>query len=143
MSVVVRPAVADDAPACAAVINAWIDGTDWMPRLVAADVIEDALRKGFPIREAYVVGEPPMGYLSLDPAESHIWGFYVGTPGQGLGKALLDRAKQARGYLRLNSHAANLRAHAFYRREGFVQVGEAWDGEDGIPEITMEWRRDG
>lgn len=140
MSPVVRPAVAEDATACAVVINGWIDRTAWMPRLVAADVIETALQTGFPIREAYVVGEPPVGYLSLDPDEGHIWGLYVDAPGQGLGKALMDRAKVGRGYLRLNSHAANVEAHRFYRREGFVQVGPPWDGSDGIPEITMEWR---
>jgi ribosomal protein S18 acetylase RimI-like enzyme len=57
-----------------------------------------------------------------------------------LGKALLDYAKNGRTFLKLNSHAANTRAHAFYRREGFTQIGDPWLGDDGIDEITMEWR---
>jgi len=85
-----------------------------------------------------VIGDPVKGYLSMDPVESHIWGLYV-HPGQGFGKALMDQVKVGRKYLRLNSHAANLRAHAFYAREGFDQVGEPWLGSDGIDEITMEW----
>lgn len=137
----IRKAVAEDAPACAAILNAWIDGTDWMPRMIAPADLVEALRQGLPMREAYVIGDPVAGYLSLDPAEAHIWGFYIGTPGQGLGRDLLDKAKEGRDFLKLNSHHANLRAHAFYRREGFVQVGAPWRGDDGIDEITMEWRR--
>lgn len=138
---VIRRAVADDAPACAAVINAWIDGTDWMPRMVSAADIEAALRDGLPRREAYVVGDPVEGYLSMDPEEAHIWGLYVARRGAGLGKALMDRAKAGRDHLRLNSHAANGAAHRFYAREGFVQTTAPWRGGDGIDEIRMEWRR--
>lgn len=136
----IRRAIAEDAAPCAAILNAWIDRTEWMPRTITINELEDALRKGLPLREAYVIGAPVQGYLSLDPAESHIWGLYVGAPGQGLGHALIEQAKAGRTYLRLNSHHANNRAHAFYRREGFAQVGEPWRGDDGIDEITMEWR---
>ncbi|GFE63967.1 GNAT family N-acetyltransferase [Litoreibacter roseus] len=136
----IRRATADDAPACAAILNAWIDGTDWMPRTMSPDAIETGLRQGLPKREAYVVGDPVAGYLSLDPAENHIWGLYVGRSGQGLGKALLDRAKTGRSYLKLNSHAANEAAHRFYAREAFQPIGAPWQGSDGIPEVTFEWR---
>ena len=139
----IRKALAEDAEACAGVLNAWIDATDWMPRSIEADALVEILREGLPKREAYVIGEPVAGYLSMDPAEAHIWGLYVGRRGQGLGKALMDQAKAGRDFLSLNSHAANKSAHRFYAREGFKQVGEPWDGSDGIPEIRMEWRRDG
>lgn len=140
MSEPIRKALATDAEACGAVLNAWIDATDWLPREIEPDALVEILRDGLPKREAYVIGDPVVGYLSMDPVENHIWGFYV-LPGQGLGKALMDWVKVGRNYLRLNSHAANVRAHKFYAREGFVQVGEAWMGSDGIDEITMEWSR--
>lgn len=111
-----------------------------MPRLVPEEVIVDALTKGFTMREAYVIGEPVTGYLSLETEISHILGFYVSQTGQGLGKALLDQVKQGWTFLKLNTHHENQRAHAFYRCEGFVQIGEPWLGDDGIDEITMEWR---
>jgi putative acetyltransferase len=136
----IRRIDADDAPACAAIVMGWITRTNWMP---AADftTIEDALRSGLPLREAWGISEPLQGYLSLNAQEAHIGGFYVDTPGQGLGRKLMEHVKQNRNYLKLHTHAANLRAHAFYQREGFVRAGKPWLGEDGIDEIKMEWRR--
>jgi putative acetyltransferase len=136
----IRRADAQDGLACATIINAWIDTTPWMPRCATPEVIQTALTQGLPLREAYVIGDPVAGYISIDPRAAHIWGFYVATPGQGFGKALMDRAKQGRTYLKLNTHAANTKAHAFYRREGFIETRGPWLGDDGIEEITMVWR---
>ncbi|MEP5732163.1 MAG: GNAT family N-acetyltransferase [Sulfitobacter sp.] len=135
-----RRATAADGVACGAILNAWIDATNWMPRTVTPEAIVDALCEGLPKREAYVIGDPVAGYLSLEAEAAHIWGFYVGSPGQGLGQRLLSQAKEGREFLKLNSHHANTRAHGFYAREGFVQVSDPWPGDDGIDEITMEWR---
>ena len=112
-----------------------------MPRLISAEELVTHLTAGLPTREAYVIGDPVAGYLSMETEISHVWGFYVGPRGQGLGKALMNRAKEGRDFLSLNTHAANARAHAFYEREGFVRVGDPWKGNDGIDEIRMEWRR--
>lgn len=136
----IRRATADDAAACAAICDGWIEETHWMPRTISRTDLEAALADGLPKREAYVIGEPVQGYLSMDPEEAHIWGFYIRPRGKGLGRALMDHVKQGRTRLQLNTHAANAAAHRFYRREGFVQVGEAWQGGDGIDEIRMEWR---
>ncbi|WP_341367809.1 GNAT family N-acetyltransferase [Yoonia sp. BS5-3] len=136
----IRRATAQDGPACAGIVDAWIDNTTWMPRSITRADLETLLTEGLPTREAYVIGDPVLGYLSLDPEENHIWGFYVGQPGAGLGARLLTQAKQGRPRLQLHTHLPNKRAHAFYAREGFQQVGEPWCGEDGVVEIKMEWR---
>jgi len=141
MSEPIRKALASDAEASAAILNAWIDETPWMPRTIAPKTLVEILREGLPRRDAFVIGDPVAGYLSLEPETAHIWGLYVARKGEGLGKALMDRAKAGRDYLKLNSHAANTAAHRFYAREGFQQVGSAWAGSDGIDEITMEWCR--
>jgi len=141
MSHVIRKALASDAEVCADILMSWIEKTAWMPKTISEKELCDILRKGFPMREAYVISDPVQGYLSLDPDASHIWGLYIAVPGKGLGKALIDRAKEGRRFLMLNSHAANAAAHRFYQREGFEQVGMPWLGSDGIEEITMEWRR--
>ncbi len=70
-------------------------------------------------------------------------GLYTARPGSGIGKALMDRVKEERLWVQLWSHAANARAHAFYRREGFVEVGRKDNGVDGIPDIRMELHRIG
>lgn len=137
----VRRATADDAPACAAILSAWLRQTPWIEGGPSEKELTDILRTGFPLREAYVIKDPVRGYLSLEPETSHIWGFYVADTGKGLGRALMDQAKTGRDYLRLNTHLANTDAHRFYKREGFVQTGTPWKGDDGIDEITMEWHR--
>ncbi|MEO0903673.1 MAG: GNAT family N-acetyltransferase [Pseudomonadota bacterium] len=136
----IRRATAADGPACAAVLVDWIRATPWMPQEMTQDQFAEILSDGLPKREAWVIGDPVVGYLSMDPAENHIWGFYVAQRGAGLGRQLMDQAKQGRTYLRLNTHLPNKRAHAFYAREGFVRVGDPWDGDDGVPEIRMEWQ---
>jgi putative acetyltransferase len=140
MSEPLRRAGADDAAACAGIVSDWIAATDWMPERMTREALTQVLAEGLPRREAWVIGDPVAGYLSMDGAEGHIWGFYVARPGTGLGKRLLDRAKEGRAALRLNTHLANRPAQAFYRREGFAVAGDPWIGDDGIEEIRMEWR---
>lgn len=139
MTVDLRPATATDAPACARIVNNWIDRTDWLPRVHTRESIEEMIVAGIPIREFWVAGDPVVGYLSLNTDASQIMGLYTMQPGKGTGKALMDRVKQGRTWLQLWSHSANVRAHRFYRREGFVEVGRKDKGADGIPEIRMEW----
>ncbi|MEP4197703.1 MAG: GNAT family N-acetyltransferase [Aliishimia sp.] len=136
----IRRATAQDGAACAGIIHAWLGGLDWMTQTPSHSDLVVALSEGLPMREAYVIGDPVQGYLSMEANISHIWGLYTSTQGQGLGKALMDRAKQGRNFVQLNTHVPNTRAHAFYEREGFVKVGDPWRGNDDVDEIRMEWR---
>ena len=137
---ILRPVTQEDVPACAAIVRRWLDSIDWMPASPSEAELRGYLAEGFPNREVWVYGTPAEGYLSLDPERCHISGFYVAEPGRGRGRALLDRAKSGRTRLSLNSHEANEQAHRFYAREGFVEVARGLEGNDGIPEIRMEWR---
>ena len=50
----------------------------------------------------------------------------------GVGRQLLDHVKTSRGQLRLQVYRKNLRAAAFYRREGFPRLGKRnflWSGD--------------
>jgi putative acetyltransferase len=140
---ILRRAVAADAPACAAIVRRWLDASDWMPGGPTEAELETVMREGFPVREAHVAARDGeiLGYLSLDPGGDHVRGLYVATPGHGVGKALLDRAKEGRDRLTLNTHMPNLAAHRFYAREGFVTVARDRPGSDGVAEQRMEWRR--
>ena len=40
-----RPARPEDAAACAAIFNAWVDATDWMPRVHPPDDVERHYRE--------------------------------------------------------------------------------------------------
>lgn len=143
MTLETRRANSNDAAPCAAIVNDWIDAKDWLPRMHSREAIEEMIRAGISMREFWVAGDPTEGYLSFNTEESQIRGLYTARPGNGVGKVLMDRVKEGRTWLQLWSHAANTKAHAFYRREGFVEVGRKESGVDGIPEIRMEWQRDG
>ena len=137
----IRRAKPDDAPACARIVNEWIDAKDWLPRQHSRDEIENMIRAGIPVREFWVAGDPVQGYWSFNSEAYQVMGLYTACPGRGIGKALMDRVKEGRARIQLWSHSANTKAHAFYRREGFVEVGRRDSGVDGIPEIRMEWHR--
>lgn len=79
------------------------------------------------------------GFIGL--SGEHIEGLFVWPPvqGRGIGKALLDRAKDAHRRLTLNVYRKNERAAAFYRREGFRAVREGVDEPTGEAECQMVW----
>ena len=60
---------------------------------------------------------------ALDEAAGEVTSLFVARTGQGLGKALLDRAKAGRDRLQLWTFVANDGARRFYRREGFRELG--------------------
>lgn len=140
MSIETRPGTIADACDCAKVVNDWIAETDWLKGPPVETVI-DALARGIEMREFWVAGEPVFGYLSFNAEDNQIMGLYCASRCKGVGKTLMDRVKEGRDFVQLWSHAVNLPAHKFYRREGFVQTDTKAEGADGIPEIKMEWRR--
>lgn len=138
----IREAAQSDMAGCAAVVNRWIDGTPWFVRVVSVDQVNAALDKALDTRRIWVVGDPVEAYLSLNPENGHIGALYCDRPGQGHGKALMDAAKDGRDFLSLNTHLANTRAQAFYRREGFKDAGEhAPEPPEILRELRMEWHQ--
>ncbi|MGR3484789.1 MAG: GNAT family N-acetyltransferase [Paracoccaceae bacterium] len=146
---IVRAGTVADAPACAAIVRAWLDATPWMPLGGPSEATLTAMmREGFPRREVWVAEDrdedhadgPVAGYLSYDPDARHVVGLYAARPGSGAGKALLDRVRRGRDHVWLLSHAPNADAHRFYAREGFEVTARDLPGSDGVPEIRMEWR---
>ncbi len=136
----VHRAAPDDAPVCAAIKNAWIDATGWMPRVHTRDSVEAHYRDVvYADREVYVTGAPADAYLAL--SEDHfVTSLSCAEPGSGRGKTLLDYAKGLRPRLALWTFVANTGARRFYLREGFRQVERSdGDNEEGLPDILFAW----
>ena len=133
----------EDAPACAAILNAWIDNRDWMPRVHTRDEVAAFYADFvFANREVWVAVDPVAGFMALDAAASMVTALYISIPGKGLGRALLDHAKSGREALELWTFQANTGARAFYAREGFVEVRRtAGDNEEGLPDVLLRWER--
>lgn len=123
-------------------LNANLQAHDFIdPRYWQSHLAE--LKAQLPQAEVYVCqGQAGLeGFIGL---KGHfIAGIFVwpSSQGQGVGKALLDRAKQAHDRLRLWVYQKNKRAVAFYRREGFAIWRESADADTGEAEYQMEWTR--
>ena len=82
--------------------------------------------------EVYVAGADGriLGVASFYRPRNFLHSLYVDDRGRGVGKALLDHvAAVADGPLSLKVQAPNLRAQAFYDREGFVCVERGQDSD--------------
>jgi len=73
----------------------------------------------------------------------YIAGIFVSNEVQsnGIGKRLLDYAKDTRSKLSLQVYKKNDRAVRFYLREGFTVSAEQMDETTGEIEFVMEWKK--
>ncbi|MEO0915809.1 MAG: GNAT family N-acetyltransferase, partial [Pseudomonadota bacterium] len=140
---VIRRGALADAPACAAILNDWIDDREWMPRVHTREEVTAFYQDFvFQKREVWVTGDPIDGYIGLNPETGEVTTLYTATPGQGVGKVLLDHAKQGRSTLQLWTFQANDGARRFYVREGFREVEfTEGDNEEGLPDVRLRWDR--
>lgn len=100
----------------------------------------------FPACEVWGAFAPELvGVIALQP--SWVDQLYVlpGRQGDGIGKALLDVAKNAYTDLSLWTFQRNASARSFYERNGFTAVEET-DGlrnEEREPDVLYHWSVDG
>ena len=141
MNARIRQAERRDMGACADILNDWIDGRDWMPRVHTMEEVRDFYSGWmWENRDIYVAGDPPVGFMATDRHEEFVTALYVATPGEGLGKRFIDLAKAGRDELRVWTFQANTRAQDFYRREGFVEERRTdGDNEERLPDILFRW----
>ncbi len=82
-----------------------------------------------------------VGFVSLRGSILHQLVVAPVAKGTGAAQALLEAAKAfAPDGLELEVNKDNARAVAFYRREGFVQVGESSNPNSGLATWRMSWR---
>ena len=81
------------------------------------------------------------GFIGLN--NEYIEGVFVSNEmrSHGIGKALLNYAKNKRNKLFLNVYQKNVRAIAFYQREGFKIQNSGFDEATKEKEYVMAWQR--
>jgi putative acetyltransferase len=57
--------------------------------------------------------------------------------GQGIGRALMDKARRLRDVLELDVFKDNLVGRKFYEKYGFSQVNEYWHEETGFMQLRL------
>lgn len=139
-----RPARPEDAPACAAILQNWLDATDWVPDLHNLAGTTDFLRDVLIAQKhttLAIENGAIAGFLTLDG--EFVPALYVAARHRraGIGSALLARAKSAAPRLNLWTFVANAGARRFYARHGFHEIRRTdGDNEENLPDILLEWR---
>ena len=102
----------------------------------------DAVKEMLPQAEVYVYENDNkiQGFVGLN--DEYIEGMFVSDEMQsrGIGKLLLDFAKEKRMKLHLNVYQKNIRAINFYQREDFEIRGEGLDEATGEKDYEMIWQ---
>lgn len=80
------------------------------------------------------------GFIGLN--NEYVEGVFVseGMQSHGIGKVLLNYAKDKRSKLLLNVYQKNTRAISFYQREGFEIQNSGLDEATGEKEYVMVWQ---
>ena len=83
------------------------------------------------------------GFIGFDGR--YVAGLFVRKEARskGVGKSILDFAKDKKESLSLSVYAKNVRAVKFYEREGFKPAAEKIDGATGEREYLMAWEKGG
>lgn len=138
-----RASSGSDARSCAQIICNWGEETSWMVPIDDLESVADSWRALLESNTAWVAvsGETVVGFCVRENAT--ITGLYVDAAarGKGAGKALLDLAKKDRDWIEVWVYEMNTRARAFYRREGFVDVGREKDEHSHLMYIHTRWVR--
>ena len=81
------------------------------------------------------------GFIGL--TDNYIEGIFVreGIQSRGIGKQLLDFAKEIKSSMSLSVYQKNTRAIAFYQREQFVIHSESMDDSTNEKEFIMTWSK--
>ncbi|MDU8928654.1 GNAT family N-acetyltransferase [Alisedimentitalea sp. MJ-SS2] len=139
----IAPATSAHVAALARIRGDWARETPWIPVLHSRD---DDLKFVTHLAEKVQVfvtdPAPPTGFISVD--NDAVPALYVapGARSQGIGTALLDRARDGRDHLRLWCFQTNPGARCFYAREGFTEIDRTdGDNEEGLPDVQFAWER--
>ena len=134
-----------DVPVLARIIGDWVRETDWMPVLHSHEEDEGFLAG---LLRTHVVrvargGTHRLGFMARQGEKVQALHVAKAARGLGIGRALLDEVKAVEPAVSLWTFQANIRAIAFYRREGFAEA-ERTDGkrnDERLPDIRMIWRK--
>lgn len=140
-----RAARPEDASALGAILSAFGEQTDWMPRLhTRADDVgfcNVMIGKGWV--NVAALDQTVLGFIARN--ETEVNALYVDRAfqGQGVGAALIQDAQASQDYLSLWTFQDNLQARRFYAGHGFVE-GARTDGQqtdERLPDVQLTWQK--
>ena len=130
-------------------LDLWLESTTQAHPFIPSDYWQESLPL---VRDEYL----PQSISWVDERDGNLTGFisvlmeqFLGaifvSPAyyrQGIGTALMEKAKQHFPVLSLEVYRLNRPARAFYYRQGFREIGSAFNTETGHSILTLQWRDD-
>ena len=103
--------------------------------------VKEALLQAEVYVYAYAYDTEIQGFIGIN--DEYVEGIFVSgeMQSQGIGKILLNYAKDKRNTLYLNVYQKNVRAISFYQREGFEIQHSGLDEATGEKEYVMTWQQ--
>ncbi len=141
-----RLATPSDAAACSQIIQDWGDEAPWMVPLDNLAPMAAFWSSIFEEESGWVAHDKGLILGFCARTEDNITGLYVAkmARGNGLGKALLNLAKENRGWITVWAYEKNKDARRFYRREGLIEIGremEVFDDGSSLMDVEHRWTR--
>ena len=128
------------------VANLWLDTNLKAHNFISAEYWNtnfEFVKEMLPQAEVYVYENDKkiQGFIGLNG--EYIEGIFVAAEMQsrGIGKLLLDYAKDRKSKLLLKVYQKNTRAVRFYQREGFEIQSEGVDDDTGEKDYAMIWQQ--
>ena len=129
------------------VANLWLDTNFKAHDFISAEYWNtnfEFVKEMLPQAEVYVYENDKkiQGFIGMNG--EYIEGIFVVAEMQsrGIGKLLLDYAKERKPRLLLNVYQKNTRALRFYQREGFEIQSEGLDDDTGEKDYAMIWQQE-
>ncbi len=129
------------------VANLWLDTNFKAHDFISTEYWNtnfEFVKEMLPQAEVYVYENDKkiQGFIGMNG--EYIEGIFVSAEmqSQGIGKLLLDYAKDRKPKLLLNVYQKNTRAVCFYQREGFEIQSEGLDNDTGEKDYAMIWQQE-
>lgn len=132
-----------DAFACAKIIQDWAKETPWMTKLDELPAMTAFWHDVFKTDLVWVAEKQDCIVGFCVRFDDNIGALYVAQQArsEGIGKRLLDLAKEDRDWITVWAYEMNTRARRFYRREGLVEISrETVNYDDGVSLVDIEHR---
>lgn len=124
------------------IMTIWLQGNEQAHDFIPAEFFRanyELVKSIMPASEIYVQDlDGVKGFIGL--MDNYIAGLFVATQyrHQGIGQALLQKAKQQYNELFINVYKQNESAITFYLSQGFVVISEGINEETNQPELLMQ-----
>jgi GNAT superfamily N-acetyltransferase len=141
-----RKAKSSDSKHCVKILREWADETPWMPELDDLKPMEEFWKGIFENDPTWVAefNAEIIGFCVRNTGhENNIGALYVVPEFRncGVGKHLLDLAKEKCSHITVWAYEKNTKARRFYQREDCNEVSREFDEEVNLVDIEHRWKR--